>query len=86
MVICNHLGGAVDRTAVSEQLLYDRQQAHMAVSNVLYGILAQHDDNEYADCDMGKAMSSLENLEILVEKEYPDRNGFIAYGQNGKEE
>ena len=78
MVACNNLGIAVDRTAVSEQLLYDRQPAHMAVSNVLYGLLAQHPDNDYADYDMEKARLNLETLEALVEKQYPDRNGFFA--------
>lgn len=75
MVVCNKLGGKVDRTAVSEQKLYEYQQAHMLVSNILYGILAQHPDNEYAEYDMDKAIKCLDQMEYLADKEYPDRNG-----------
>ena len=75
MDVCNKLGGAVDRTAVSERKLFDHQQAHMQVSNVLYGMLTQHPDNEYSEEDMKKALINLEYLEELVNVEYPDRNG-----------
>ena len=77
MCICNKLGGKVDLTAVSTMKLYDRQQAHMLISNVLYGILAQHPDNEYNKEDIDKAIDSLNKLEKLVEKEYPDKNDYI---------
>lgn len=77
MVVCNKLGSAVDRTAVSEQKLYESQQAHMLVSNILYGILAQHPDNEYAEEDMDKAKKCLNQMEHLADKEYPDRNGIL---------
>lgn len=77
MIVCNKLGSAVDRTAVSEQKLYEYQQAHMLVSNVLYGMLGQHPDNDYAEEDMDKAVNSLEQMESLADKEYPDRNGIF---------
>lgn len=77
MIVCNKLGSAVDRTAVSERKLYERQQAHMLVSNILYGILAQHPDNEYSEEDMNKAIKCMEQMECLADKEYPDRNGNV---------
>lgn len=75
MTVCNKLGGKVDRTAVSGQMLYEYQQAHMLVCNVLYGVLTQHPDNEYAEEDMDKALKCLDQMEYLADKEYPDRNG-----------
>lgn len=77
MIVCNKLGSYVDRTAVSEQKLYEYQQAHVLVSNILYGILAQNPDNEYAGEDMNKAKESLDQMEYLADKEYPDRNGHL---------
>lgn len=47
----------------------------MLVSNVLYGILSQHEDNECSYEDMNKALLSLKKLESLVDKEYPDKMG-----------
>lgn len=76
MIVCNKLGCSVDLTAVNTFKLYDRQRAHELVSNVLYGILVQHSENEYAEEDMNKALYSLEKLESLVDKEYPDKNGY----------
>ena len=75
MVACNAIGSVVDRTAVSEFRLFDATRAHMLVSNVLYGLLSSHPDNEYAEADMEKALDSLDRLEALVDKDYPDRNG-----------
>lgn len=75
MVVCNKLGCVMDLTAVSIYKLYDRQRGLELVSNVLYGLLMQHPDNEMADEDMKKALSSLERLEQLVDKEYTDKNG-----------
>lgn len=70
MIACNKLGSPIDRTAISEIKLYEFQQAHMLVSNVLYGILSQHKENEYAKEDMDKAINSLNKIEILTDKEY----------------
>lgn len=75
MVVCNKLGSRLDLTAVCTLKLYDRQQALMLVSNVLYGILSQHEDNECSYEDMNKALLSLKKLESLVDKEYPDKMG-----------
>lgn len=77
MVVCNNLGGRLDLTATCTLKLYDRQRALSLVSNVLYGILTQHPDNEYSEEDMENALCSLEKLESLVGKEYPDKNGYL---------
>lgn len=77
MVACNNLGGILDLTATCTLKLYDRQRGLSLVSNVLYGILAQHPDNEYNKEDIDNAIDSLNKLEKLVEKEYPDKNGYI---------
>lgn len=77
MVVCNDLGGAVDRTAVSEQKLYERQQALMKISNVIYGILAQNPNNPFKEKDYNKALEDIMELESLVDKVYPDRNGYL---------
>ena len=76
MVACNAIGSVMDRTAVSESRLFDATRAHVLVSNVLYGLLSMHPDNEYAEAGMEKAMDSLDRLEALVDKDYPDRNGY----------
>ena len=49
----------------------------MLVSNILYGILVQHPDNEYSEEDMNKAIKCMEHMECLADKEYPDRNGNV---------
>lgn len=77
MVVCNDLGGRLDLTATCILKLYDRQRALSFVSNVLYGILTQHPDNEHAEEDMINALCSLVKLELLVDKKYPDKNGYL---------
>lgn len=77
MVVCNKLGSSLDLTATHILKLHDRQRALMLVSNVLYGLLAQHPDNEYSSDDMDKSLSSLNKLEILIDKKYPDKNGVL---------
>lgn len=75
--VCNQLGSPLDGTATSEQKYIDRQRGLMLISNVLYGLLCNDPLNDYQKEDMEKACQSLEALEALVDKEYPDRNGRI---------
>lgn len=77
MNICNSLGGTLDSTATSESKFIDRQRAHMLVSDVIYGILADHKNNENASEDFNAAIESLEKLKLLKNKIYPDRRGII---------
>jgi hypothetical protein len=77
MSACNSLGGSLDRTATHESKLWDRQRAHMLVSNVLFGVLTDHPDNDCRFDDMRKAIDSLNELNSLVTKTYTDRIGFI---------
>jgi len=72
---CNVLGGCLDRTSTHESKLWDRQEALMDVYKVLYGVLTQHKENDYADEDWDEAEKSLENIKQLTKKVYPDRIG-----------
>lgn len=75
--ICNSLGADLDYTATHESKLRDRQKAHMLVSHVLYGVLVDSPENDYAEDDMKKALESLDELKKLTIKTYTDRNGFL---------
>ena len=75
--VCNAIGATLDYTATHESKLKDRQQAHMFVHHVLFGVLVDHPENENAEIDMQKAIESLEELKILQGKTYPDRNNYL---------
>ena len=68
MVACNAIGSVVDRTAVSEIRLFDATRAHMLVSNVLYGLLSLHPDNEYAEADRDFAFCKWSFEQKLMEE------------------
>lgn len=73
--ICNSIGGKLDRTSTSEEKLWDRQKAHMLVSDVLYGVLCDYPNNEDRIDDLKSAEKALKQLKELVKKVYPDRIG-----------
>lgn len=75
--ICNQLGVTLDYTSTHESKLKDRQKAHMLVHHVLFGILADDPENDYRIEDMEKCHKSLEELKALINKTYPDRNGYL---------
>lgn len=75
--ICNSLGSLLDYTATHESKLKDRQRAYSLVSDVLFGVLVDHPDNEYKEEDMSKGMKALADLRVLVSKTYTDRHGYI---------
>lgn len=75
--LCNTIGATLDYTATHENKLKDRQQAHMLVHHVLFGVLVDHPSNENAETDMQKAIESLDELKKLQVKTYPDRNNYL---------
>lgn len=66
----------MDYTSTHESKLKDRQQAHMLVHHVLFGVLVDCKENDQRGEDLDKAYESLEKLKQLVKKMYPDRNGY----------
>jgi hypothetical protein len=75
--ICNQMGANLDYTATHESKLKDRQQAHMLVHHVLFGVLVDNPENDQAEDDMKKAIESIEGLKRLQAKTYPDRNNYL---------
>lgn len=67
MVACNKIGSPMDGTAVSFEKLISFQRAHMYVSNVIYGVLMQHKDNDYAKEDLDKALKNLDKIEKVAD-------------------
>lgn len=77
MDVCNELGGIQDLTACCTAKLHDRQRAHSLVYRVLYGVLSDCTENIYRKEDMDLVEESLNKLEELAKKKYPDRNGYM---------
>ena len=75
--LCNSLGATLDYTATHESKLKDRQRAHVLVSDVLYGVLVDHPDNDHRSEDLDKAYKALEKLKDLTKKTYTDRQGYL---------
>ena len=75
--LCNSLGATLDYTATHESKLKDRQKAHSLVSDVLFGVLVDHPDNDHRSEDLDKAYNALEKLKELTKKTYTDRQGYL---------
>lgn len=73
--VCNQLGGILDGTSTNELKYRDRQEAHLLVSTVLYGVLCDDPENELAEEDIQDSKEALVKLQQLKSKVYPDRNG-----------
>lgn len=75
--VCNSLGSTLDYTATHVSKLKDRQRAHALVSDVLFGVLVDHPENDYKEDDMRKAEIALVELRKLERKTYTDSSGYI---------
>lgn len=75
MAVCNSLGGNLDGTSTPEGKYRDRQQAHMKVWKVIYGVLCDSPENEQREGDLELAEAALRELEFLVNKKYTDKSG-----------
>ena len=71
----NRLGHTLDYTAVSRELLIDRQQSLMLVYKALYGFFGDHKDNPYREMGLASAEDALNDLLRLEAKIYTDSNG-----------
>lgn len=77
MSYCNNLGNTLDGTATNSAKYIERQRAHSLVSTVLYGVFGDHEENDFRDNDISKAKEALGKLKELVNKTYPDKNGYL---------
>ncbi len=75
MDVCNQLGHELDYTATNINKLKDRQKAHALVSKVLFAVLADVPENDHRREDIERANEARNTLNILIHKQYPDKNG-----------
>jgi len=81
---CNKLGHTLDYTAVSRQLIIDRQQSLMLVYKALYGFFGDNIQNDYRDNDLENAEEALNELRKLTVKVYTDSSGNLFHEEEIK--
>lgn len=75
MNACHDMGTTLDGTATVKRKYIDRQRAHTHVYKAIYSILCDHPDNEYKEQDLETLQKSIEALEAIAQKRYPDIHG-----------
>lgn len=75
MGVCNNLGGRLDVTATHPKKFIERQEAHMLIYRLIYGLLGDVSENPYREEDVNQMNIALQKLKELTEKEYGDRYG-----------
>lgn len=79
LTLSNTLGHTLDYTAVSRELLIDRQQALMLVYRALYGMFGDDKENPQREFDMKYCEDAINELRKLRVKVYPDSSGNLFY-------
>lgn len=86
MSVCGDLGGILDGTATCTNKYIDRQQAHGLTRRVIFGVFGDNVNNPYRKEDISDAFESIEKMEKLVQKIYPDKAGFLKYEEKTPEQ